>query len=78
MYKNMVDMIDNNFFKLYVLGNNYDGCLLTGDTMDILEFKECKFFGKFDFFNSTLNNTQIYLGLKNAGFIYSIWFINFI
>lgn len=27
---------------IYVLGNNYDGCLLTGDTEDVRDFKNAK------------------------------------
>jgi len=73
----MVDNNDNYLFKLFVLGNNYDGCLLTGDTNDILEFQESKFFKNFDFNYSTVNNLQICLGLKNVALINSICLINF-
>lgn len=34
-----MEKIENDL-NIYVLGNNYDGCLLTGDTKDVQNFKE--------------------------------------
>lgn len=75
-------MVDIDFINLYdniyVLGNNYDGILLTGDTIDVTTFSQCKLLGNVDFKNKLLNHKYINFGLKNAALIDGIYKIKFI
>ncbi len=54
--------------KLLVIGNNYDGCLLTGDREDRTLFTEIDSFD----FDLDLENYKIKLGVRNAYLIDSI------
>ena len=67
----MVDFqqIKQKFYNLFVLGNNYDGCLLTGDTSDLMQFEACRLLENPDFRQKLLNFRYLNLGLKNAALI---------
>ena len=67
----MVDQSEIELFykSVYVIGNNYDGCLLTGDTNDLIEFEESKVLKNSEFRRKLLNHSEMELGLKNAALI---------
>jgi hypothetical protein len=65
----MVEDQQPKFKNLSVLGNNYDGCLLTGDTVDIKEFTENNLEKLQNFKEEFMNAKAICLGLKNAAII---------
>ena len=66
----MDDKSERNLYdNIYVIGNNYDGCLLTGDNDDVTIFSECKLLKNLEHKNMLLNHNYINFGLKSAGLI---------
>ena len=66
-----MDMKTLNQTKIYVLGNNYDGCLLTGDTDDRKIFTSLEL--DETFLLHFLNHSKFELGIRNAYLINSIF-----
>jgi hypothetical protein len=62
-----------NNFRLFVLGNNQDGCLLTGDKIDCMDFKyinvEIPSFKYFNDENDEFTKFKIRTGMNSCGII---------
>lgn len=65
-----MDDLSDKISELYVIGNNYDGLLLTGDVTDCESFKKVELS---KFYSSITKVRKIRLGIRNGCLIDSIY-----